>query len=141
MSMRLIAMIMTSTSPEEDRKIIEPSVVLMACPEWSITFVSASSWFGDNSSSCYLRCIQLYPTVLFWKINDWCLQDSKCSVWRAGHCVTKQIYEPVFIFTISQKSLKIFGNLDLVDLMIILSIRPRISFSSLNWNIFVSVSY
>ena len=140
--MRLIAIIMMSVSPEEDRKMIEPLVVLMACAEWSITLVSASSWFDDNSSTL-VTCDAFTRTQLSSKkIIVWCLQDGKHAVRRAGSCVTMQIYEPLLIFTISEKSLKIFWYLELNRFNDnIITASPNFSFSSLNLNISVSVRY
>ena len=129
--MWLIAIIIMSVSPEKGRKMVKPSVVLMACAEWTIT-LSAFSWFEDNWSSCYLRCIHSHTTVFFRKTNDGCLQDDKRPVRRVGYCFTKQIHELVPIFTILQKSLKIFWCLGFSWFNDILSTAPAtFSFSSL----------
>ena len=63
-------------------------------------------------------------------------------VWRAGYCFTKQIYESVLIFAISQKSLKIFWYFGLCRFNDnLITVSKTFSFSSRNWNISVTGSY
>ena len=87
--------------------------------------------------SCYLWCVHLHTNALFRKIYDGCLRPVR----RAGDCVTKQIYEPVLIFTISQESLKIFWYLRLSrfndDLI---TASTTFYFSSRNWDISVMLA-
>ena len=90
--------------------------------------------------SFYLWCIHSHTTFLIRKINDGRLQDDKRLVRRAGYCFTKQIYEPVLMFTILRKSLEIIWYLVLSRFNYnLITASTTFSFSRLNLNISVSV--
>ena len=114
--MWLIAIIIMSVSPEKGRKMVKPSVVLMACAEWTIT-LSAFSWFEDNWSSCYLWCIHSHTTVFFRKTNDGCLQMTSALSGELD-IVSQSRSTSLFLFSpFCRKAWKSFGALDLVDLI------------------------